>query len=135
LLFNLQRFELGIDDDGEPVSSCIVEPTVDAFVESSPAGRKIATLSANYRIVYDQLGKAIEAEGIVPPSWIPPDLIGKWVGKGVNLRTFSDRSIAALRTETDTKRDSTRRTFERARAKLQALGLIGIYEDFAWLIS
>lgn len=134
LLFNLQPVELGNDDDGEAVSSCVITPTLDRFVEESPVARKLAKLTPNYRIVYDQLGKAIEAEGIIPPQSIPADLLGQWVGKVVDLRTFSDRSISALRTATDTQADSARKTFDRARAKLQAIELIGIYEEFAWLV-
>lgn len=134
LLFNLQPIELGTDDDGDPVSSCIVAPTLDRFVEENPTARKLAKLTPNYRVVYDQLGKAIEAEGSSPPASIPADLLGQWVGKVVDLKTFSDRSISALRTASDTKPDTARKTFERARTKLQALELIGVYEDFAWLI-
>ena len=134
LLFNLQPIELGMDDDGDTVSSCVVQPTLDRFVEASPIAKKLAAIkSPSYRVVYDQLGKAIEAEGVPPPQVIPADLLGHFVGKVVDLQTFSDRSVAALRTATDTKPDSARKTFDRARSKLQAIGLIGIYEDFAWL--
>jgi hypothetical protein len=134
LLFNLQPVELGIDDDGDSISSCVVVPTLDAFVETSANARKIASLNPNQRIVFNALGKAIAAEGILPPDTIPADVIGLWVGKGVDLRTFSDRALAELRTATDTKADSARRTFDRARAKLQSIGLIGVWEEFAWLI-
>jgi hypothetical protein len=133
LLFDLQPVELGQDDDGDPVTSCVVVPTLDVVAESSPLARKLATLAPNYRVVLDQLGKAISAEGVPPPSDIPPDLLGNWVGKVVDLAFFSDRSVAALQTATDSKPDSARRTFDRARQKLQALGLIGVWENWAWI--
>ncbi|WP_341632087.1 AAA family ATPase [Sphingomonas agri] len=135
LLFNLQPIELGSDDDGDAVSSCVITPTLDRFVEESPVARKLGKLSPNYRVVYDQLGKAIEAAGVAPPAGIPADLLGRFVGKVVHLSVFSDRAISALRTAADTQPDSARKTFNRARSKLQAIGLIGVFDQFAWLAA
>lgn len=136
LLFNLQPIELGNDDDGDAVSSCVITPTLDRFTEGSPVAKKLAQIkSPNYRIVYDMIGKTITAEGFAPPSTIPADILGHLVGKVADFRTVSDRSISALRTATDTKEDSSRTTFKRAREKLQALDLIRVYEDFVWLTA
>lgn len=135
LLFDLQRVELGVDDEGDPVTSCVVAPTlVDSNVSGNKLQQKVMSLAPNYRIVFAQIGRAIEAEGVPVPADIPDGMIDKqWVGKVVSLRTVSDRCIAALRTGSDTKPDTARRTFERALKSLQSKEIVGVWEEWAWI--
>ena len=135
VLFNLLPVDLGSDEDGELVTSCIVQPTgIDSNVPTDPRRRLIQKLSDRQRIVYTQIGEAVTAHGVAVPEAIPIDVIDRnRVGKVVSLNVFSDRSISALRTSSDGKPDSARRSFERARDKLQSLEIIKIWEDWAWL--
>jgi hypothetical protein len=133
IYFNLLPVTLGYDGDGDPVSSCVVEISTDAeVIPTNQALQKIAKLAPNYRIVWNELGKAVEAEGVAPPTDLPEGTLGHFVAKVVDLDAFSDRAISALRTGSDISTDSAGRTFRRAREKLQSLELIGVFDRWAW---
>ncbi len=133
LLFDLHSIHLGDDEEGDSVTSCIIEAvSADSVVPTNPALRKVASLAPNYRIVWNEIGLVLEREGITPPAAIPPDRLGKFVAKVADLRTVSDSAISALRTGTDTQPDSARRTFDRALRKLQSLEVVTVFDDWVW---
>lgn len=136
VMFNLQPVELGLDDEGDTVTSCVVVPTLTDLSggASDKFQQRVNGLAANHKIIFDQLGKAIESEGVSPPDEIPDDVLNRnRVGKVVSLRTFSDRAISTLRTVTDTDPDTPRRTFDRAKKSLQAKGMIAVWEEWVWI--
>jgi hypothetical protein len=57
LASKLEKVDLGVDDDGDPMSSCIIVPS-DAVVEAGPKLTKIQTLA------YDALKRTIKDEGV-----------------------------------------------------------------------
>lgn len=136
VMFNLQPVELGLDDEGDMVTSCVVVPTLTDLGRgaSDKFQQKINALSPNHKIIFDQLGKAIESDGVAPPADIPDDVLNRnRVAKVVSLQRFSDRAISTLRTVTDTDPDTPRRTFDRAKKALQAKEMIGVWEAWVWI--
>lgn len=64
IISRLKVVDVGIDDDGEPITSCIVEPS-----ETSPEPtRSKVSLTPGARIALDALKKAIAEQGKVPPA-------------------------------------------------------------------
>jgi hypothetical protein len=66
--FRLSVVELGVDEDGEPVSSCVIEPV------AAGAAVPKATLPAagsNQRIAWDTIGPMLRAAGIGRPENVP----------------------------------------------------------------
>lgn len=136
VMFTLQPVELGVDDEGDTVTSCVVVPTLTDLGggASNKFQQKINALSPNHKIIFDQLGKALEVDGVSPSDAIPDDVLDRnRIGKVVSLRTLSDRAISTLRTVTDTDPDTPRRTFDRAKKALQAKGIIAVWEEWAWI--
>lgn len=129
IMFALRPVEIGIDEDGDPVTSCIVEPS--EFDAAAMIGRR--RMSAKEKIVYTALERAIIAKGIFPPATIPDNVCNRArTGKVVALSEWRSEALSALSTP-DTKPDSARRSFDRARDALQAAGNLAVWEDWAWL--
>lgn len=127
LQFKLKVVELGVDEDGDPVTSCVVEET-DAHAPNRHRGPH---LSPTQRQVYNELLATLEASSVGVPRDIPPDMINTArVGKVVKLSTWRERWMAIV--AADMEADSARRTFRRAITDLQNKGLVGVWNDHAW---
>ena len=135
LLFNLQPVDLGYDDDGDPVTSCVVVPTsVDTNPTVDPFARAVAKLSATTRLIYDQLGETIQHNGFTIPPSIPDEEIDVLrVGKVASLEAWRDKSISAAGTEAGHDRDTGKRSFNRALITLRNQGVVKVWEDWAWI--
>lgn len=130
ILFTLNQVELGIDDDGDVVTSCIVE-AADLTNIVSVKGRRLA---AKEKISVRELERVIAEKGIFPPSAIPDKVLNRArTGKVVAVSEWRSAALSALQSP-DTKPDTARRSFERVRDALQAAEIVGIWEDFAWLV-
>jgi hypothetical protein len=66
--FRLDVVELGIDADGEPVSSCVVVP------DAAGASRPTAPAGGNQRIAWDRIGALLREAGDVRPEGAPAEL-------------------------------------------------------------
>lgn len=134
-LFNLRVVELGQDEDGDPVTSCVVEPTdVDLTPTVDPFQRAVGKLSANNRLIYDQLGSLLEAAGTPVPASIGDDVIDRLrVGKVAALDDWRDKSISAAGTGAGHDRDTGKRAFNRALTALRKAGIVGVWEQYAWI--
>jgi hypothetical protein len=130
ILFTLKSVEIGTDEDGEPVTSCVVQES-DMDPSEVRGGRK---LSPKEKIAVSQLGRMLEEEGRLPPGDIPDKVLNRArTGKVVEMSAWRSAAISALCTP-DIQPDSARTTFNRVKEKLQASDIIGIWEDWAWLI-
>lgn len=130
ILFRLESVLIGTDEDGEEVRSCTVEPFEDDLLPMTSGGKR---LSAKQRIALDQLGKLLIEDGITPPAGIPDTALDRrWIGKVADLSEWRTAVIAALHSP-DSKPDTARRQFDRARDELQACKAIGIFEEYVWL--
>jgi KaiC/GvpD/RAD55 family RecA-like ATPase len=133
-LFTLLPVQLGIDEDGEDVTSCVLQhATVDMNLPADPIARARAKLSDKNKVVLAALGKALEHDGEAVPAEIPDTVINRVARtKVAQIEAWRTRALSGLRTGPDTNPDSDRRTFDRSKMKLQSLGIIGVWEGFAW---
>lgn len=69
--FTLDVVELGHDDDGEPITSCVVRPVVEA---AKAIRRALPPKSGNQRIVWDALGELFREAGDARPKGAPDSL-------------------------------------------------------------
>ena len=127
ITFRLRPVELGRDEDGDPVTSCIVEPT-----EESPQKRPDAPvrLPPGAKIALATLQKAIAEAGKEAPAsnHIPG------AARVVEVETW--RRYHYARTAADGQTDEARKkAFQRGREKLQAADVIGLHAELVWTIA
>ncbi|UIJ43781.1 AAA family ATPase [Sphingomonas cannabina] len=128
LQFRLKVVELGEDEDGDPVTSCVVVPATDEIAAQRSRG---PSLSPTQRQVYNELLAALEAAPVSVPRDIPEDQIDRMkVGKVVSKSTWRDRWLAIG--GSDMESETAARTFRRAITELQNKGLVGVWNDHAW---
>jgi hypothetical protein len=128
ILFKLKQVVIGTDEDGDPVTSCVIEES-ELDTLAAPGRR----LSGNERIVVTALERALSAKGIFPPQIIPDSVLNRArTAKAVSVSEWLSEALPAL-SKPDTNPDTPRRTFDRARTKLQASETIGIWKEWAWL--
>jgi hypothetical protein len=129
-MFTLRQLEIGVDEDGDPVTSCVVEES-----DLEPAqvrGRR--KLSAKEQIVFAALERTLVASGTFPPSDIPDNVLNRVrTGKVAIVSEWRAQALSALATP-DTKPDTARKAFDRAKQQLQASETIGAWEQWAWLV-
>jgi phage/plasmid primase-like uncharacterized protein len=130
--FRLKSIELGFDEDGDPVTSCVVEPEQDAQapvqVETGPR------LTGVQREALNELMATIEAHPLGTPSDFPMEMRGNMLGGRLTSRKlWKDRwqAIAAA----DMAPESAGSTFRRASTDLRNKGLIGAWNDFVWVVN
>jgi hypothetical protein len=113
----LERVELGNDDDGDPITSCVIVPA------DATAALKLSKVN---RFAFDLLQSLITTEGEPPPkdSGLPDHVrvyqAGKWREQFIEIYP-SD------------KRDTKKKAYQRAVLDLQQIGLIELWREFVWL--
>ena len=118
----LEPVELGTDDDGEPITSCVIVPA-----DKSDSGTT-KRLPAAAKIALDLLVKAINDAGETAPAsgTIPSDIsvcpVDVW-------KRYCEAGSITVSDKPDTKDKS----FRRASEKLQSLGYIGVWRDYVWI--
>jgi KaiC/GvpD/RAD55 family RecA-like ATPase len=127
--FKLTVIELGIDEDGDAVTSCVVEPAEDDMAAArSFTGPR---LSGTQRQIYQELLATVEACGVPVPRDVPEDQVDRYkVGKVASVKEWRERWIAVA--GSDLNQDSATATFRRAKTDLQNKKLIGVWNDHAW---
>jgi KaiC/GvpD/RAD55 family RecA-like ATPase len=128
LQFKLKVVDLGEDEDGDPVTSCVVAVADDEMAACRSRG---PNLSATQRQVYQELLATLEAAPVSMPRDIPDDVINRGrVGKVVSRKVWRDRWIAIG--GQDKAEDVAAATFRRAVTDLQNKRLVGLWNDHAW---
>lgn len=124
--FKLLSIELGDDEDGEPVTSCIVEAA--ELTERAVGGLR---LNDGQALALRALRDVIQSDGLsavlhLPdqPSTVKPDTVAR-------LSAWRDRYLE-IAGDPEGKPDSARRAWDRYRARLQSIGIIECCGDFAW---
>lgn len=108
--------------------------TTNLNVVISPFAQAVGKLSTGNRLVYEQLGELIEADGAPVPDDIPDTEINRqWVTRVVSLDAWRDKSISAAGTEAGHNRDSGKRAFNRALPYLRNAGIVRVWNDWAWI--
>lgn len=128
LVFELRPFEIGFDDDGEPVTTCEVLATDAPPPTSVPRKPK----GANQQIVLDALREAIAAHGVRHPgtSQIPPGVLT------VEAETLARYALPRIQRDGNGRNsaDSRKReSLNTALRGLEAAGFIGTWEGLRWL--
>jgi hypothetical protein len=119
LTSRLKILDLGADEDGEAVSSCVIEPG-DGVVR----GLRADHLTPAQKVALDKLDDCAARLGIpMVSSYVPTGAIV------VTLDAWRDALRAADLIEAG---DKGRQTWKRLKEKLQSIGKIGIFDSHVW---
>lgn len=128
LQFALKSVELGEDEDGDMVTSCVV---VEDDGEGIAPRQRGPHLSPTQRSIYNELLATLEAAPVSIPRDIPDDRIDRnRVAKVVSRSSWRDRWMAIG--AQDKAAEVAAASFRRAVTELQNKGLIGLWNDHAW---
>ena len=109
--FSLQVIQLGVDDDLEPITSCVV-------VAEGIQQRRPKALSPSQQSAFDALLSVCMSKGIACNG-----------GRGIQLADW--RTEAYQRSTADTV-DAKSKAFQRARSDLVAAGVVAVANDVYW---
>jgi hypothetical protein len=119
--YTLRQSVLGSDEDGEDITSCVVEPT-----DASPGEtRGKPKLTDPERIALDALDEALIDHGMVQPIASVPN-----GGRAVSIETW--RHHAYRKGIADGADEAKKKAFQRVRQSLQAKRMVGIEGEWAW---
>lgn len=117
----LEHVELGINDDGDPITSCVVVPADSILAPNPKGGRPPAAARMALGLLHDLLtgsGEPAPASNHIP--------VGMRVVKiGLWREHF-------YKSNPDDIQDTRRKAFVRVASKLQELKIIGIWGDYVW---
>ena len=118
----LEVVDVGIDEDGEPITSCIIRSA------ETPDAKTRRKVTGQNKIALDQLTKALIDGGEPAPAsnHMPPGI--RVVRESLWRRYCYDGQI----TETDTA-EAKQKAFVRAAKRLQVDGLIGKWGEWVWI--
>jgi hypothetical protein len=124
----LEQVQIGIDADGEIISSCVVEAVGD-FSHSTQKNSKSRRLPPAAQIALKALHKTIHEVGEPAPAsnTIPPN------ATVVTIEQWQARALMAGISSSETEKVK-RRTFDRAQERLIADGLVGAWTNYRWLM-
>ena len=125
IAFALQRVELGLDDEFDPITSCVVEH-LDIDIALLKSSRK---LTRNQEIAMQALHDAVAKHGrkMADTENYPAS---RYVVEKSQWRT----AFLKIRIDSDVKEASVKKDFERQSTKLQEDGFIHSYEDKVWIV-
>jgi hypothetical protein len=125
----LERVEVGVDVDGEVISSCVVEALSSPSAAGGPKPAKRQKPPTAAMIALRALHKAINEVGQPAPAsnTIPPQV------RVAALEQWQTRALMGG-ISTSSVEDSRRRAFDRAHAWLVAEGLVGAHLDYIWVV-
>jgi hypothetical protein len=123
--FKIEPVEIGMDEDEERITSCVVVPL------DEPAGARRPKATGQAKIALDLLVNALADNGFLPPAsnHIPANTnvvpLTLW-------RRYCDEGLVSDR---DSNRDTQKRAFNRASKSLQAGGFIGVWGNYVWPVG
>lgn len=123
----LETVIVGRDEDGEDITSCVIEPLDDTAPQRT-SKPKTVRLAAGAKVAADTLRNTIQRNGRQAPAsnYIPPD---KLVASLDLWRRLHYEALGS-----DMAPNAKRQDFYRARSQLQAAAQIGIHGDWVWLV-
>lgn len=131
VLFSLLVVELGEDEKGKPVTSCVVVPSDTQLMKTGASNK----LSDGQQITLAQLNVTLDELGKMVDHGVPDDMLpGGQPTRVIRVADWQIRTTCAL-SNPDKDPDTLRRTFQRYRERLQRLGYVGVYGEFAWRIK
>jgi AAA domain-containing protein len=126
IVSRLEIVDVGVDEDGEPIVSCVIKPA-DARPKEA---RTASSLSPAQSRALELLTDAITRSGIIPEAnhHIPPNI--PCVTEAV-WRKYCDDGLIS---DSD-KPDSKRKAFKRVSERLLAAGRVGKWGELVWVIQ
>jgi len=121
----LETVTVGIDDDNDYITSCVVLPVEQDFLQNATTEKK--PLTSADKIALDLLRKCIKNVGETPPpnENIPADTVA------VTIEQWRGYCYQGALTESKEPR-SKKKAFSRARENLRAAGFIDEWVDWVW---
>jgi AAA domain len=116
----LERVDLGTDDDGDPITSCVILPVEDGIAARKPK------LPAAAKLALDLLQQLIAGGGEPAPA-------SNHIPKNVPVVCSAELWREHFYKASLGKRDTKKKAFGRAVTRLQELHFIGVWNDKAWL--
>ncbi|ARC87393.1 hypothetical protein B5V46_01485 [Rhodovulum sp. MB263] len=120
--YQLRQVELGLDQDGDPVTTCLVDPAVPA-----EAGR--AGVSEAARKALSLLNRLIEDRGEIHRKPQYPS------HAGVSFDLWRDACMAEGELSASENRDTRKRAFNRCREELETAREIVVRDDLVWVVQ
>lgn len=129
----LRVVEVGIDEEGDTITSCVIEPAEQAYQQPEPKPDQPRTqqkskVPPSGKLAITTLKKALAQDGRSPPAsnHIPQ---GKTV---VSIDLWRRHHYLALGNDMNT--ETKKKDFQRTRRLLQDAGIAQIHDDVAWLV-
>jgi hypothetical protein len=118
--------DVGLDEDGDPITSCVVEPA-EADAAAIKQNKRLPDAA---RIALDTLRKAVDEAGQDAPAsnHIPQTV------RVVDIETWRRYHYVGTASDGQTP-EARRKAFQRVRQQLQASGTIGLHADLCWVAS
>ncbi len=120
--YRLRQVELGLDQDGDPVTTCLVEPMLPA-----ETGRAAVTEAA--RKALSVLDQVLAAEGEVRRK---PHYPG---GNAVPLERWREACLAHGGISASDNPDALARTFRRCRDEIEKARIIVVCDGLVWRVE
>ena len=119
----LEQIEVGEDEDGEPITSCVAMPTDAGDI------RPNIKLPQSAKLALDALNEAMTESGeVVSGASIPP--------RTRTIPVIRWREICEAKMITNSEKpDSKYKAFVRTSKRLQALKIIDVWNDRAWVVG
>jgi hypothetical protein len=123
--FELRVVELGVDQDGDTITTCLVVPAdVGAAQKAKPA-----KLTPDEQVALDALREELGASGeTLPQTSVLPAGV-----RAVRVEHWRQRFHARIGGTRDLEQDAKRQAWHRGRKGLIAKHVAACWEDFAWL--
>jgi hypothetical protein len=127
IVSRLRQVEVGIDEDGEPITSCVIEPIEGAAPNRATIPKPKLTKGA--KIALTALYEAISELGKAPPAsnHIPPNV------KAVAVSQWREYAYRQGISGSDEPR-AAQLAFRRAHETLVAAKLVAVWEPYAWIV-
>lgn len=119
----LEVVDVGTDEDGDPITSCVIVET-----DAASSGKRRRPVQGQAGIALNLLNQAVIDAGETPPpnNHIPGDI------RAVPMSLWRSYCYQGGICKGDTTHDARKKAFNRAADKLQAYGSIGIWDEWVW---
>jgi hypothetical protein len=142
ILSRLVPVELGFDQEGDPITTCVVLPVEDGEI-AKPERKRKKKLAPSAATALRALKEAIADTGIMPPAsdHVPTGIRGvtkdQWRDYASRLGICTDSGREAKTSDEAEKllREAQRKAFARGSGELIAAGQVGCWNDFFWFIK
>ncbi len=121
--FELQTVDLGTDEDGDPITSCVCIPVDGGGLQTTKRRR----VTGAAQILLSALNEAIVDAGVLPKAckYIPANVYA------ANIEVVRQYAYKRHISDTDTP-EARKKAFQRALQRLQTENLVGIWEGLIW---